>query len=930
MLRRITWLLFLVPAVLAPACVSGAPAGNVLFDLGFGNGLPDKWGKGTLAREGLPAGSKGAVMQQGGEDIRSNDNWVDGHFAAEDGLYFNYRATIGRPQWYQVFLFFKDKGAAAQGMGLYEAKPPVPADANATWQVFSIPLSDFKGTQDANRGQSPKAGSVCWTFFWSFQKRDLGMVIDRVWVSKGKPTTMPDGTPIAAIPVGNVAPGLGAVNAWPEQGTWAFNPPKDTFSPDSLLDLRSLNEKTAGQDGFVTVSKEGEFLLGSGKPARFWAVNTGAYNKHPNFPAPDLARHARFLAKRGINMVRFHGNITPTDGNLMDIDKTEREKLWRTVAAMKKEGIYTTFSPYWAVSSRVTPAMGVLDAGKGKNFGLLFFDKKLQEAYKSWMKQVLTEPNPYTGIPLAKDPALAIIQLQNEDSLLFWTSQSIEGPAAAELRRQFGEFLKQKYGSLDKAKEAWGGTSVKEDNFAAGEAGLYIVWELTQDRGDAGQKKRCADQTQFLCETMYRFNKMMADYLRNDLGCKQVINPGNWRTADEVKLLDGERWSYSAGEVEAVNRYYTGVHEGKNNGWAIVSGDQYTDDSVLLRPRDLPVSLKQVEGKAMIIPESSWVPPLGYQSEGPFLVSAYQSLNGVDAYYWFATGEEDWRQPGSANGYLPSEGKWVCATPMLMGQWPAAALMYRMGYVRRGEPAVVEQRALADLWQRRTPIIAEDPGFDPNRDKGNIAAASNIKDGVNPLAFLVGPVVVNYGGNPAQSRVADLKKYIDDANKRVRSDTGELEWDYGRGICTLAAPQAQGATGFLKQASPLRIGDLEIQCGNDYATILAVSLDGKPLATSGRVLVQIGTVERPTGWKTRPVAVKAGNETRQGEEVVDFGKKPWRIQDADITLSIRNAGLTRARVLDANGMPAGETRLEDAGGRKRLKLPADALYVVLE
>ena len=65
--------------------------------------------------------------------------------------------------------------------------------------------------------------------------------------------------------------------------------------------------------------------------------------------------------------------------------------------------------------------------------GLLFFNPKLQEGYKAWLKALLARPNPYTGIPLAQDPALAIIQLQNEDSLLFWTSQGIKGKASRAL-----------------------------------------------------------------------------------------------------------------------------------------------------------------------------------------------------------------------------------------------------------------------------------------------------------------------------------------------------------------------------------------------------------------------------------------------------------------------------------------------------------------
>ncbi len=323
-------------------------------------------------------------------------------------------------------------------------------------------------------------------------------------------------------------------------------------------------------------------------------------------------------------------------------------------------------------ASRAKPALGYWDDGGHGNWGLLFFDPRLQVAYKAWWKQILSETNPYTGIPLGNDPALAILQLQNEDSLLFWISQNIKGAAKKELRRQYAEFLKSNYGSLEKALEQWSGARVPSDqdspdDFANNEAALYIVWEMTQRRGNDGQQKRLSDQLQFFTETMRGFNKRMSEYIRNELKCKTLINAGNWRTADNAKLLDAERYSYSANDVMGVNRYYSGAHQGKHNGWAIVNGDKFTDESVLLKPWKLPVTLKQPEGFPMIVPESSWVPPQGFQSEGPFMIAVYQSLNGVDAFYWFTTREEDWRQPGSANGYLPSEGKWVCATPMLMG-----------------------------------------------------------------------------------------------------------------------------------------------------------------------------------------------------------------------------------------------------------------------
>ena len=103
--------------------------------------------------------------------------------------------------------------------------------------------------------------------------------------------------------------------------TWAFAPPRDEFQADALLDLRHLNEKEAGESGFVKVDANGDFVLGNGKPVRFWAVNTSVGREKPFVSRPlwsraeqDLAHHARFLAKRGVNMVRCHARLNPDPG----------------------------------------------------------------------------------------------------------------------------------------------------------------------------------------------------------------------------------------------------------------------------------------------------------------------------------------------------------------------------------------------------------------------------------------------------------------------------------------------------------------------------------------------------------------------------------------------------------------------------------------
>lgn len=725
----------------------------------------------------------------------------------------------------------------------------------------------------------------------------------------------------------------GAAQAAPaEEGKWAFEPGRDRYSPKALLDLRPLNEKRAGEHGFIRLSRDGgDFVRGDGGLIRFWAVNSFVYRKGREA----LADNARFLAKRGVNMVRWHGNIqakTP-DSELSDIDEKAREQLWQYVAAMKAEGIYMTLSPYYAMPVKPQPKWKLPEGSKDMH-GLLFFQPRLQAAYKAWLKKIFTPKNPYTGVALKDEAAVAIIQIQNEDSLLFWTVSNLAGRDLELLQKLFGDWAGKKYGSAQKALAAWKGFGAKGDDPAAGRLGFRHIWEMTQPvRQGAGRAQRLADQTRFWAETMHAFNSEIKRYLREDLGCRQLINPGNWKTADDAKLGDLERWTYTAGDVTGVNRYYTGGrHEGRHRGWAIVNGDRFEDRSVMFEPWNLSVALRQVKGCPMIIPEALWVPPLGYQAEGPFLVSVYESLLGVDGLYWFSMGEPQWRKPGSANGYLPSMGKWVAHTPGIMGNFPAAALAFRKGYIRRGTPVVEEHRPPAELWRRGIPAVVEGVKYDPNRDKKEpgrrtMPGPSGRGAKAHPLSLLVGPVVVSF--DAGRTRIADTRRYINEKNKIIRSVTGEVAWDYGKGVCTVSAPKAQGACGFLGKVGTFKLGDVELRCGNDYAAVMAVSMDGQPLRTSGKVLVQVGTVARPAGWKTKPVTWSDKQGSRKGFEVVSYGKAPWMIVEGDLSLTLTNANITRATALTPNGEAKANVPIRREDGRVSLCVPADTMYVIL-
>ena len=720
----------------------------------------------------------------------------------------------------------------------------------------------------------------------------------------------------------------------PDNGAWAFHYPADKFESRALLDLRSLNEKTAGEFGFVRLSPDGnDFALGNGAPARWWAVGTDLFHKHT---PEEMARHARFLAKLGVNMVRMHCDFTPKGAatKITDVDEQELDGVFRLVAAMKKEGIYSTISPYWPHTK--APASWGIEGYAGKEpWGVLFFNDKLQEGYKAWARAVYTRKNPYTGIPLGQDPAVAIIQVQNEDSLLFWTFEGIAPEQKRALGKKFASWLVKKYGSLEKAQTAWVGAKAKDDDLSNAVAGFLITWDLTQPQ-TGGKAQRAGDQLEFLSRTQHEFYAGMAAYYRDTLGCKQLINASNWRPADMLREGDAERWTYTANDVIAVNKYYNGgEHIGANNGWRIDPGDFFQGESALKNPTALPFALKQVAEHPTIITESTWVSPMDYQSEGPFLMAAYQSLTGVDAFYWFsATAVEYLENPSltflNIGGQHPLQ-KWSCSIPSLMGNFPAAALMYRLGYIRRGLPVVHEARSLENLWQRSAPVITEGQSFDPNRDKIAFAEGSPVKTAVDPLAYLVGPVEVKYGGDAAKTRVADLSQFIDKARHTVTSNTGEILLNHETGVCTLKTPKAQGVTGFLKQAGgSFALGDVTVQSGNDYASILAVAMDNQPLKQSRKILVQIGTVSRPTGWQARDANRDQKGRALHGHEIASTGNPPYQVVNTEATLTISTVALKKATLLDPAGYPASEISLSKTATGVTLKLPPNAMYVILE
>ncbi len=345
----------------------------------------------------------------------------------------------------------------------------------------------------------------------------------------------------------------------PQEG-WSFQPDQASQSGDFVLDLSYLNEDIAGENGFVQMSADGDsFITENGGPIRFWGVGGGDDTR--SMSNTEIQLFARFLARRGVNMIRFHGRIHSVSDDIMQPNTDEVEAIWKLVAAMKNEGIYTTISPFWPNFVGNIPESWELGdyTGGGDPWAVLYFDQNFQEAYKNWLTYLYTETNPHTGVPLKDEPAVGLIQMLNEDGVFFWTIQSVKPSLMAEMERQFYDWLVEKYGSIAAAQAAWDNLPPEEaDNAAEGRMGLYIIFDATQPQS-GGKDKRLSDQIAFYIDVQRGFYQEVYDHLR-EIGCKQPINTTNWKTANSARLLDAERYTNDAADVMAVNRYYDPGH----------------------------------------------------------------------------------------------------------------------------------------------------------------------------------------------------------------------------------------------------------------------------------------------------------------------------------------------------------------------------------
>ena len=177
----------------------------------------------------------------------------------------------------------------------------------------------------------------------------------------------------------------------------------------------------------VRVDAEGHFSVDE-RRIRFWGVNFAGDS--PFMPTNNAEAVAARLAKFGINSVRLHhmdpswayngGLIAYTSSSSTNFNPVNLERLHWLVSRLKAHGVYSDVNLLVGREYRSGDGLGPEVTGMDwKDAHILgyFFEPALalQEDYAT---KLLTPTNRFSGLPLAQDPAVAFVEIINENGII--------------------------------------------------------------------------------------------------------------------------------------------------------------------------------------------------------------------------------------------------------------------------------------------------------------------------------------------------------------------------------------------------------------------------------------------------------------------------------------------------------------------------------
>lgn len=681
--------------------------------------------------------------------------------------------------------------------------------------------------------------------------------------------------------------------------TWYAWQPTYAYDRPSALAMEDWLDKPAGRLG--RIRRDGDSLKTGDRPIRLWGLNL-CYSACA--PDKELAeKQARFYARHGVNSVRLHKYADGTgwagiqsQDSFVDLDPAGLDRMDYLIATFKKHGIYTKLSAHFG-----TPKLGVgdkarvpyleefgrLDAKPGARVAIpasgVYYSPELQDVQIAHYVNLLRHRNPHTGLTYAEDPAIAFIEILNEQSILFYTSM---GPlkASATLRdqvgRRFCDWLRKKYGSHEGLLAAWGARALNSfgaEGFAASGEGLDAnnilplgnpwFWDPEQlDGSQAFRRQRLLDSMVFLVGLQDAFNARFVEAVRK-AGYAGEIVASNWQAGRAYSHFMNLHSDALVGTVDRHN-YFGGM-----------------GNTMLDKPGSglLSSGLQQVAGRPFMLSEWIHTSPNEFGVEGPALIGAYgMGLQGWDVSYMFQN-----RDTGEFSTKIGRD-QWDVTAPQILGVFPAVARQVLSGDVRTAD--VVNARNV------HVPSLAAGKlGFEERvQQQGDVKEFAGVA--TPPEALALARCVVAFTDAYRETPAFDTAPYLKDGV--LRASTGQLVWTTGttrqQGHFTIDSKGTQALVGFA-QGKTAMLSVATLTCETPFAAIyVTAAKPGTMIATADTLLVTAIARARNSGAKI------------VGDTVLDNGQPPIVMEPVRAKIVLARSGTPTVWVLDHDGVRTGD------------------------
>jgi hypothetical protein len=631
-----------------------------------------------------------------------------------------------------------------------------------------------------------------------------------------------------------------------------FALPWDDGAPGPT-DLSHWLKKPAGVDGFVFAKRAHLYVNDASERSglrrvRFMGVNTSFA---ANFPTHEQAeKTAARLAKFGVNCVRLHHmDRDPAPKGLWNADMVtfnpeQLDRLDYFAAQLKARGIYTNINLH---VSRFYPGMPQWDTMPMFHKGVDLFMPEMIALQKQFARDLLHHVNPYTGLAYFEDPAVAIVEINNENGLIsrWWEKALDEMPDV---------YVKE----LEKQWQAWRAAQ-----------GLLPTAEKMIFRRDFAQhaEERRKEWMRFLWDTERNYWVEMQRFLKEDLQVKSLI-------------VGTQLYSYSTlpiqAEMDVVDIHAYWQHpefpEGRKNTAVWTVGNESMVNHAEARTIS-DHARQRVADKPLLVTEYNHSSPNTYGAETFLMIAAYSAFQDWDGFfaYSYAHGNQPWDEAkivGSFDMYQHS---------LKMASLPVAAALFLRGDVQAGQ-TVQTTHASAEQFLDLTGKYGVNIGgqhFGANRQDA-LRHRQALQVGRDATA-LTTPPRANYAGG-------------------IVSDTRELLWDADapHGKFTVDTPRSKAVVGFT-DAATFELGAVSITPGKTiqgWSAISLTQLEGEVLGNNGRaLLLASGTLENTDmKWK---------NE--QKNSVSSWGKAPVVVEGISAQISLKTTGAVEVWSLDERG-----------------------------